>query len=351
MGIKTIVWFTFFCWLFTSCWNPNCKWEDEKIVPLVGTPNAHVIQYYDKTFSDPNMFYGLSFPTESTGYIVGGSGMIYKTIDSADTFFQLTSPTTQNLFDVYFWDEQNGFITGNYALFQTNNGGSTWNSINIPIPINTAAFRKIGYRNSSLMYVFGGDSFIRAVMLKSTDGGNTWSDIYLSGIDAIYGMDFISDDTALTCGHYGEVFRTNDKGLTWSQMTVNTGTNPSVPTILTDIEMLNSKVGFLVGYSASAEEQFVLKTVDGGFNWNPISMGITTEIKDMFLDLNILSANEIVVSGGNNASEIGFVIRSKDGGVTWSYDAIPSVSIITRATSVNQSEYFVGISSTVLKRY
>jgi photosystem II stability/assembly factor-like uncharacterized protein len=62
------------------------------------------------------------------------------------------------------------------------------------------------------MFALGGDDNLNAVMLKSTDGGTTWNDIYWSGISTIYGMDFISDDTALVCGHYGQIFRTNNSG-------------------------------------------------------------------------------------------------------------------------------------------
>jgi photosystem II stability/assembly factor-like uncharacterized protein len=107
-------------------------------------------------------------------------------------------------------------------------------------------------------------------------------------------------------------------------MKVNTGSNPSVPTFLMDIKMLNNKVGFVIGYSGGASDQFVLKTVDGGFNWNRIDMGIVGTF-NIYNDLNIINTNEIVVSGGSGSNDTGFVIRSKDGGVTWAYDTIPSV--------------------------
>lgn len=348
MGLKTIVCGSLLCWLFASCWNPNCRLKEEVVAPV--TINPHVFQYYDKTISTSNTLFGVSFPSDSVGYVVG-SGVVYKTLDSANSFSELTSPTTQTLFDVYFWDEQNGFITGNFGFFQTNDGGSTWTSPSIPITLSTAAFRKIGYRNNSLMFLLGGDINNKAIMLRSSDGGVTWEDIYWSGIHGISGMDFISDDIALTCGFYGEVFRTNDRGTTWSQMTVNVNVSSSAPVFLTDIKMLNSKVGFIVGNTVSGVDQLLLKTVDGGFNWNEVDMGLVPGYVDVFEDLNILRGNEIVISGDNQLNYTGFVIRSKDGGVTWAYDNIPSVASIYRATSINNSEYFVGQNGTVLKRY
>ena len=348
MRFKAAFWFSFLCWLFTSCWNPNCKLKEEEVVPAL--VNTHVFQYYDKSITTSNSLYGVSFPSDSVGYIVG-SGVVYKTMDSANTISEIISPTTQTLFDVYFLDEQNGFVAGNFAFFQTNDGGSNWSSPSIPITLSTAAFRKIGYRNNSMMFLLGGDMNNNAIMLRSTDGGTTWDDIYWSGIHGIAGMDFISDDTALICGFYGEVFLTNDRGTTWSQMTVNASVSSSAPIFLTDIKMLNSKVGFLVGNTSSGIDQLLLKTVDGGFNWNQLDMGLVPAYADVFEDLNILRGSEIVISGDNQINYTGFVIRSKDGGVTWAYDNIPSVPSIYRATSINDSEYFVGQNGTVLKRY
>ena len=121
MGCKTIVSISFVCYLLTSCWNPICKLKEEGITPAI--VNAHIFQYYDQSFTTSNYLFGVSFPVASTGYVVGSSGSIYKTTDSAYTFTTLTSPTTSNLFDVYFVDTLNGFITGNDAFFQTNDGG------------------------------------------------------------------------------------------------------------------------------------------------------------------------------------------------------------------------------------
>lgn len=245
-------------------------------------------------------------------------------------------------------------MVGNGLTFlKTNNGGSSWSNVTLPSSVvSTANFRKIVARNSSVVFALGGDGSGNATIVKSMDGGTTWSDLFWPGIKTVYGMDFISDDTAVVSTAGAEVYRTNNGGSSWSQMTVNTGSTSIYPILLGDVKMMTNKIGFIVGFASGVyDDRFILKTTDGGYNWNRINIGLTEGASDVYTDLNIINSNEIVITGGSVNDNVGFVIRSKDGGVTWAYDDIPSVPRLYKSTSINEAEYFVGNTGTILKRY
>ena len=83
-----------------------------------------------------DFFRGVDFPSQSTGYVVGEYGSVYKTnnrgadwvsVRAANSIF----PDQNKLFkDIVFADENLGFIvgTGN-MVFSTNDGGKTWKEV------------------------------------------------------------------------------------------------------------------------------------------------------------------------------------------------------------------------------
>jgi len=80
-------------------------------------------------------FKAVCFPSAQIGYTVGASGKILKTTDAGITWQQQNR--SDNLVsqqvefnDVYFLDDDNGYIIGNHGTFwTTNNGGEDWKII------------------------------------------------------------------------------------------------------------------------------------------------------------------------------------------------------------------------------
>ena len=71
------------------------------------------------------------------------------------------------------------------------------------------------------------------------------------------------------------IFRSDDGGETWHQAALNT---PS-PVNLSKITFTDDSPGYAVGYG---EYQNMLKTTDGGNNWNPITTNQTTPLTSIY---------------------------------------------------------------------
>ena len=112
-----------------------------------------------------------------------------------------------------------GFASTGGGIYQTTDGGENWHWLNGPDrppgwlgPIAAAPdFPSSGH-------IMTGASYYSDILYLSQDGGQTWMmDATTSASAAIvYSPDFASDQTAFTAG-YG-VFKTDDAGLTWTEV-------------------------------------------------------------------------------------------------------------------------------------
>lgn len=127
------------------------------------------------------------------------------------------SGTTINLNDVYFIDENNGWIVGDSSIIlHTKNGGEEW-VVQIS-PVDSVIFEKIYFPNAQDGYIVGWEGTI----LYTKNGGETWvkSDIGLNY--PIFDLSFINADTGWAVGgdffgtrRKGIILNTKDGGLSW----------------------------------------------------------------------------------------------------------------------------------------
>ena len=168
------------------------------------------------------------------GFITCGNGQILRTTNGGTNWTK--QPTA--LFDsadsypnfVYFWDANNGIAqgdpeSGEFEIYTTSDGGTTWNRVpgaNIPNPSPIGA--EFGYFN------------------RYTVSGNTiW-----------FGTD------------QGRIFKSSDKGLTW---TVNLIPTPSIDFGLDRFTFSDSNKGLLMTYNPVE----LFNTTDGGATWSPMA--------------------------------------------------------------------------------
>jgi len=116
-------------------------------------------------------------------------------------------------------------------------------------------------------YAVGSDPAGGATILKTADGGVTWtpqSAPVLNGLNSVY---FTSDDNGYAVGLVGTGIRTTDGGATWTTMTIP-GTD-----ILNYISFPdNGQIGY-IGVHPRTQAGKVIKTTDGGSSWADVSVG------------------------------------------------------------------------------
>lgn len=232
-------------------------------------------------------------------------------------------------------------------------GQTTW----YEIPTGTTKkLNAIDFPTNTVGYIVGNDSTI----LKTIDGGLTWEQLGLNGIDIIgpsddfYDVDFVDADTGFITSSYSGLYKTVDGGQNWTQLfgqsssmcyyhtvhsfsgdnffsggagcfegaiiehfEMSSSTTSAIDTQFWDNQIRVQAFSFVnptVGLAATKSE-IMLRTIDGGATWDTISTGI-----DGFLT-SVVMVDELICFAGYDEMGGGFgILKSIDGGLTWEQD-------------------------------
>lgn len=243
----------------------------------------------------------ISCPNERTCYaaggapIIGGPGVIIKTINGGDTWDSQPLPTTsalrsikcvdaetcyasgdgiilkktattswnivnrsgQTLWDIYATSPLYAVAVGNLGTrLRTTNGGATWTGY---IPPRTGTFQ------STLLAVFFIDDMhgwtvgYEGVMRYTDNGGATWTNLDSGetlGLSDIFTFD---GEILWTCGSFSHISKSTDSASSW--------TDYSIPSLggCSAIEFANLTFGWLFGNGA------ILHSDNGGETWEMVS--------------------------------------------------------------------------------
>ncbi|MBZ0199514.1 MAG: T9SS type A sorting domain-containing protein [Ignavibacteriaceae bacterium] len=167
--------------------------------------------------------YDLSMNQESPneGYLSTYQGL-FKTLDSGFTWFKLpvegyfyfvnVSPLTPNL--VFAQESEDPFI-GSWILYKSTNGGSSWDTVDLPRFIVDLQFHPT---DSMIAYGWSGPFF--KDIYKTTDQGNTWFSILHENSTfqflALY-VDKFQPGVLYTSSN-GKIYKTTDDGQNWTEI-------------------------------------------------------------------------------------------------------------------------------------
>jgi|GEM_PF-2072357 len=143
--------------------------------------------------SDEQIVNSMQFITELNAIAVGDEGMLLKTQDGGNTWFQETVTTSEDLNFVKF-SSQFGFIGGsNGLLLRTSDGGINWSQISLG---TTKEIMSILIHTQNNIWLVGKDGLI----MKSFDAGLIWNTVNASNE---YDFNSISSKDQLHIGIYG----------------------------------------------------------------------------------------------------------------------------------------------------
>lgn len=153
-------------------------------------------------------------------------------------------------------------------------------------------------------------------IMKTADGGDTWTDKPASGNAAsrdYNGTFFLNNNTGFAVGgnpsndSIQTIIKTTDGGDTWNIQRDNLGY------WLNAVYFIDNNIGFVVG-----DKGTLLKTTDGGNNWTPITLSGNIANRD-YRDVYFKDADNGWIVGGNKANDsICTILKTTDGGVNWS---------------------------------
>lgn len=159
------------------------------ILPYGNQPTLHSIFFID----------------EMHGWAVGWGGRLIRTIDGGENWEDRSFEFYHDLYDIFFSDLQRGWITGKYGILQTTDGGNNW-------MLNRSDFTiDIIFLDTLNGWTVGPDGLI----LKTTDGGQTWEEQVSGTSKNLLDADFSDLYHGWVVGESGTILYTDNGGATW----------------------------------------------------------------------------------------------------------------------------------------
>ena len=271
-----------------------------------------------------------------------------------------------------FWDENQGFISGNYYLLKTMNGGDVWQSTEWPDSVwNPQDPRNMLLTGSWIDIEFGEHQDVWLVgdegyLLHIPANGDVMRFITIPDRPMLMAGWFKEKNHIFLAGYDGEIFCSIDGAQNWEQ-------RYNFKKALWDISFTDSLNGFVL-LSAFRDSSRCYRTRDGGFMWELISDPDVHGRTMFFLDERhgwvVGEFNEIFKTddGGESWRRIwaldkryrlfsiffvnenhgwlcgadGLLLRSDDGGLAWRRTTSPSMNDIYDIFFVNENTGWAG---------
>lgn len=278
--------------------------------------NISASQHNDQAYFNPALFQDLEW--RNIGPFRGGRANAIAGVRGNDLVYYL------------------GTVGG--GIWKTEDGGTSWNNISDGY-FSTSSIGAITVSSSdrNTIYVGTGEHAVRGVMsnygngvYKSTDGGQTWRHLGLTGTRHIariavhpYNPDIVlvaAQGAAFGAHEERGVYLSTDGGETWEKtlyLNETTGASeicidPSNPRIVYASTWDHQRTPWSVRSGGPGSGLY--KSTDGGKHWMPLAQGLPKKMGKTAITLS--PANPMVLYAVIEA-EKGGVFRSADGGLTW----------------------------------
>jgi photosystem II stability/assembly factor-like uncharacterized protein len=285
--------------------------------------------------------HAIFFLDENRGWAGGSRGTLITTIDGVKTWEAKSQPTLDALRDIYFTDDQNGWLLCEANLYdlktkseprtylmQTTNGGESWRRINIQAAdVNGRLVRAIF--SSGRGWAFGEEGTI----FTTRDAGVTWTRLQSPTRHLLLGGTFIDDDRGWLVGAGATIIQTSDGGETWHTSRLADASRAAVR--FSAASFVDNRLGWAVGTGGS-----IYHTENGGRTWQQQSSGITADL----FDVKFLNETEGWAVGAE-----GTIIHTNDGGRRWTAERSDTEHPLERIFFADHAHgWAVGFGGTVV---
>lgn len=199
-----------------------------------------------------------------------------KTSDGGEHWDSIALNLNGNITDICFINPVHGWMTINNRIFETMDGGISWNFKTIA----TIGLFQIVFLDSLYGWAVGNGYTSQDMLtevVRTKDGGKTWELIILTGL--IANSVWFSDTLhGWMCGNHGTILRTTDGGTSWDEFIYNQYCT------FYSVHFTDSLHGWVVGDGSigTSSAGIALNTDDGGLTWTRKDAGIGLEMRDVF---------------------------------------------------------------------
>jgi uncharacterized repeat protein (TIGR01451 family) len=239
--------------------------------------------------------FDLDFINNQTGWVAGGFGLLAKSTNSGNSWTYQVKGRIDNIHDVCFQGTTRAWVVGDNRLtLVSNDKGISWDHVEI----DTALFNT--YRDIHFVSPMVGFAAHTYGISKTTDGGLSWArkTQWWSQGTNISKLFFLSPSLGWATGEFGNLIKTTDGGETWSVLFEDGDRRNN------RIQFLNPDVGFWIYQDLSGLK--VMKTTTGGAQWTSIGGDFPNG-----KGFHFFNENQGIVSQFNQP------MLTSDGGATW----------------------------------
>ncbi len=278
-------------------------------------------------------------------------------------WFELDSGISDNLYSVFFIDENLGWAAGKDVILITSDGGSSWSQSPLIGVNNSIHFvtSSLGWVCNSQGMIFkttdGGINWLLShtesskeltsisflnenlgiasgynrTILFTSDGGENWQNVLTESYDHLLKTYIYSSGLMLVTGGNGLVYRSYDSGNSWDSL------NAGMPNALYGVSFISPLTGFVFGCCGA-----FFKTTDGGDTWQSHNYITPGDI--------IYSSDFVDDNTGWAVGELGWLLKTTDSGETWNQNGPQIQAELRSVFFVNEDIGFVaGSNGTILK--
>lgn len=275
------------------------------------------------------------FFNENHGFVAGSGGTFLETKDGGATWAKRKNFTSDTILQIHFSDEYNGWLlcerdifnrgeNSSSYLLKTSDGGETWDKIEFK-DASRARITRIFFNQKGKGFAVGENG----AFFEQTDNG-TWqkspSPIRYLLLDGA----FFDRERGAIVGAGGNVYFSEDAGANWTP--ANVFGKPS--TKLNAVFFTNAKNGWIVGAGGK-----IFQTINGGKMWREQNSRVTADLSDVYF--------KNTAEGWAVGSE-GIILHTITGGNVWNLEETIVKHKLEKVLFIGKKVFAIGFGGTIL---
>ncbi|MDP1620696.1 MAG: YCF48-related protein [Bacteroidales bacterium] len=205
-------------------------------------------------------------------------------------------PTGNPLDDIHVFDTNSAIIVGQSGtILKTTDGGITWSR---KVSGTTVWLHSVHFVDNNTGWVVG----FNGTILKTTDGGTNWTNqsdpFFTDNLTSVY---FINADTGWFVSASGGTKKTTDGGLNWNFLSGSPGGS--------DIQFIDNDRGWV------ASGGYIYRTINGGLTWDWALFYNSSAVECH--SIHFIDSNTGWAVGGDQVNGLSLIAHTTDGGLTW----------------------------------